>query len=110
MYNNNTQPIAGVDLDLSNPKKFFKVPRTCCRNTTTEKLCAAFQIDVGASRVTSDTIYTQGCTEKLLNVLQDNLTTILAVLAGIIGIEILALLISLCLCCAVGDRDDHYKS
>lgn len=97
-------------MDISKPRTFFKVPRSCCRNTTTEALCAAFEIDVGASRVTSDTIYAQGCTKKLLTVLQDNLTNILAVLAGIVGVEILALLISLCLCCAVGDRDDHYKS
>lgn len=109
-FNNNSPTVGGVNLDLSKPKAFFKVPRSCCRNSTTEALCAAFEIDVGASRVTSDTIYSQGCTKKLLTVLQDNLTNILAVLAGIIGVEILALLVSLCLCCAVGDRDDHYKS
>lgn len=52
----------------------------------------------------------QGCTDKLKEEAQANLLAILAAITGIIIVEIFALLIALCLCCAVGDREDVYKS
>lgn len=104
----------GVNLELTSSEKTFKVPTSCCRWNTTKELCAKFEIGIGASNVkdisTKGVIYTKGCTEQLLNVLQNNLVTISVVFVSIVGIEIIALLISLCLCCAVGGREDHYKS
>lgn len=104
---------SGVNLDLSNREAVFKVPRSCCRNTTTLQKCDEFRLNVGTTQLdnsTANVIHTNGCTKTLLKLLNDNLIYILAVLAGIVGVEIIALLIALCLCCAVGDRDDHYKS
>lgn len=101
-------------LELSQSKKIFKVPKTCCRYNTTKELCSKFEIDYGSSNLkeisAKGVIYTNGCTNVLLKLIRDNQITILAIFAGIIGVEMIALLISLCLCCAVGGREDHYKS
>lgn len=48
--------------------------------------------------------------DSLLKEAESNLLIIVVSAAGIICVQIFALLISLCLCCAVGDREDVYKS
>lgn len=52
----------------------------------------------------------QGCTDKLVQAVDDNLINIILVIAGIVAIEIFALIISICLCCNINSKEDHYKS
>ncbi|XP_031625244.1 CD9 antigen-like [Contarinia nasturtii] len=108
-YNNNTNK--ALNLDVSSPPETFIVPPTCCKANITDKVCKeARVINIGVSKIDSPSIYLEGCSGKLVQEAQNHLLIILAIIAGIIMFEIFALMISLCLCCAVGDREDDYKS
>lgn len=52
----------------------------------------------------------QGCMDKLVQAVDENLITVISVIAGIVAVELFALIISICLCCNINSKDDHYKS
>lgn len=134
-YNNNTKQL---NLDVSSLPETFIIPETCCKANISNAECKkATRIQSGSSKIDSPSIHLkvncnfvpfrftlkkpqisndeflfpmQGCSEKLVQEAQNHLLIILAIIAGILVFEIFALMISLCLCCAVGDREDDYKS
>jgi len=108
-YNNNTKVL---DLALSSQEAIFVIPASCCKANLSETVCKQeTRRKVGETNVgESSSIYPKGCTEKLVQEAEKHLLSILAIIAGILAIEIFALMVSLCLCCAVGDREDDYKS
>jgi len=108
-FNNNTKV---VNLDVSSKEGTFVIPVSCCKANLTEEVCKReTRRKVGETRFDeSSSIYPKGCSDKLVHEAEKHLLLILAVIAGILAIEIFALMISLCLCCAVGDREDDYKS
>jgi len=108
-FNNNTKVL---DLALSSQEAIFVIPASCCKANLSETVCKQeTRRKVGETNVgESSSIYPKGCTEKLVQEAEKHLLSILAIIAGILAIEIFALMVSLCLCCAVGDREDDYKS
>lgn len=48
--------------------------------------------------------------DKLLKAVDDNILTVVAVIVGIVSVELFALIISICLCCNINSKEDHYKS
>ncbi|XP_055296706.1 CD9 antigen-like [Sitodiplosis mosellana] len=107
-FNNNTK---ALNLDVSSPPETFIIPQSCCKANISEAICKKeTRIPIGASKIESQSIHLKGCSEKLVQEAQNHLLIILAIIAGILVFEIFALMISLCLCCAVGDREDDYKS
>lgn len=133
-YNNNTK---AINLDVSSPEAMFIIPESCCKQNVTLDVCKqATRIKVGTTKLDQlpsakyihqqvrnefiqvfvtfqlidCVVHWQGCSERLQREAENHLLCILAIVAGIIAIEIFALMISLCLCCAVGDREDDYKS
>lgn len=51
----------------------------------------------------------QGCMDKLVKYLDNNLPLFLLVIAVIVILEILGLILSILMCCAI-KRKDHYKA
>lgn len=123
------------ELGVINKKTSFNVPASCCTTGTARDICnKSLNFEYGVSKITKhpninekvsdincsllagfhhfsfEFLNFQGCVEVLLEKVHENLTIILSVIIGIVAVEVFALLISLCLCCSISDKEDHYKS
>ncbi|XP_003699639.1 CD9 antigen [Megachile rotundata] len=85
----------------------YKVPKSCCKDKESVDCKADRNIKVAST--VSPAIYNEGCIDKLMDVLnhqQDNVI----IVTSVIGIlELLGLIFSLVLCCAIGSSD-RYKA
>jgi len=83
----------------------FLVPTSCCR--APESLECGASIKLKSNQLPNKLhIFTEGCAGKLKTFLKDHLIYLLAAGMGIILAEILGMLCSLCLCCALKRIDD----
>ncbi|KAK9297654.1 hypothetical protein QLX08_008708 [Tetragonisca angustula] len=89
------------------PNNVFKVPESCCKDKDSVACKAAQNIKV--ADVVSPEIYSEGCIDKLLDVLNSQKNIVIGVAAGIGILELLGLIFSLVLCCAIGSSD-RYKA
>ncbi|XP_049284441.1 CD81 protein-like [Anopheles funestus] len=106
-FNNLERPTLSVE--ISNQPPSYKVPETCCvANITPEQCKRATHMEFLASMKTKSDLFVDGCMEKLVKAVQENLKLISYVGAAIVGIELLTLILSLLLCCAIR-RNDNYK-
>lgn len=85
-------------------KGLFKVPLSCC---VTENNCDN-ELEI-SQPYNADIIYVEGCSEKILNVVQPYSNEILYCLLAILLIQVLAMILSMVLCCTVR-RIDHVKA
>ncbi|XP_053678902.1 CD82 antigen-like [Anopheles nili] len=106
-FNNVDRPTPSVE--ISNQPASYKVPETCCKlDITPEKCKKATQLEFLASIKKESNLHVDGCMEKLVKAVQENIKLICYVGAAIVGIELLTLILSLLLCCAIR-RNDNYK-
>uniref|UniRef100_A0A182MG97 Tetraspanin n=1 Tax=Anopheles culicifacies TaxID=139723 RepID=A0A182MG97_9DIPT len=106
-FNNVERPPLSVE--ISNQPASYKVPETCCvANITPEQCKKATNMEFLASMKTKSDLFADGCMEKLVKAVQDNIKLICYVGAAIVGIELVTLILSLLLCCAIR-RNDNYK-
>ncbi|XP_076630440.1 CD9 antigen [Colletes latitarsis] len=98
-------PLAPVSLTVSGDASMYKVPESCCKDSTA---CKQYQNIKVASEVNS-AIYNEGCIDKLMDVLNSQKNIVIGVAAGVGILELLGLIFSLVLCCAIGSSD-RYKA
>ncbi|XP_043265448.1 CD9 antigen-like [Colletes gigas] len=98
-------PLAPVSLTVSGDASMYKVPESCCKDST---VCKEYQHIKVASEV-NPAIYNEGCIDKLMDVLNSQKNVVIGVAAGIGILELLGLIFSLVLCCAIGSSD-RYKA
>ncbi|KAG0696565.1 Tetraspanin-1 [Chionoecetes opilio] len=83
--------------------KEYSVPDSCC----VAKGCNTV-LDISLAP-NPDVIYTDGCSRKILNLVKTHSNEILYVLLAIILVQVLAMIVSMVLCCTVR-RIDHVKA
>ncbi|XP_022082820.1 CD9 antigen-like isoform X2 [Acanthaster planci] len=83
---------------------YGRLPDSCCRGETegcTEGI---------SFPITLLTVYNEGCTSALFKMLEDNAVLVAGLAIGIGAVQLLGMLFSLCLCCAIrrADREKSY--
>jgi len=96
-----------VDIAISSMNVFYNIPESCCKDELKENVCEmSRKLNYGGPL--NNSIHQLGCVDKLIEFIHDNWVPIFGVTAAVILLELLALIFSLCLCCAV--RNQHYKA
>lgn len=85
----------------------FNIPSSCCRDEGSD-LCKVSQRGGYTSYVNSE-IYSEGCIDKLIEILRAYATVVTAVGITIGVLEVVGLVFSLLLCCAIRNTD-RYKA
>uniref|UniRef100_U5EXL7 Tetraspanin n=1 Tax=Corethrella appendiculata TaxID=1370023 RepID=U5EXL7_9DIPT len=105
---NNVDKSNFLDATLGKLNPIYNIPESCCKEQTEKLICETVR-KTGITASINPAINRQGCMEKLIDEIKNNLKTIYAVGLCIAGVEILALILSLILCCAIR-RNDNYKA
>lgn len=101
-------PSIPVSLTVSgDANNVYKVPESCCKDKDSAACKTARNIRVGSA--VSPAIYSEGCVDKLIAMLKSQQCTVIAVCVGILILELLGLICSLILCCAIRSSD-RYKA
>ncbi|XP_050534804.1 CD82 antigen-like [Daktulosphaira vitifoliae] len=98
IYNNPQTESLG--LAITSSEQSYKIPASCCKVDPESKQCLGAQTAVATGQI-SDLIYSEGCTEKLLNSLRKFTIIFLVVLVAIGSVEFFGLVLALILCCAI---------
>ncbi|GLH15270.1 hypothetical protein R5R35_011976 [Gryllus longicercus] len=85
----------------------FNIPSSCCRHEGSDA-CRVSQ-GGGYTSIVNPEIYSEGCIDKLIDILRTYATVVTAVGITICVLEIIGLVFSLLLCCAIRNTD-HYKA
>ncbi|XP_058468151.1 tetraspanin-2-like isoform X2 [Malaya genurostris] len=97
-----------INIAISKLNVAYKVPETCCVEGISVDECDAVRITGVFTSIASPVIYSEGCMEKLINEIKTNINTFYIACASIVGVEILALVFTILLCCAIR-RNNNYK-
>ncbi|KAG7190024.1 hypothetical protein KM043_006174 [Ampulex compressa] len=89
------------------PNNAYKVPESCCKDKESSACTLARNIKVAG--IVSPAIYNEGCIDKLVEALKSQSSIVIGVAIGIGILELLGLIFSLVLCCAIGSSD-RYKA
>lgn len=106
---NNADRSSFVNIAISKLNVAYKVPESCCFEGLSPEECNSVRNKGLITSIASPVIYTDGCMEKLVNEIKKNIKLVYIVGAGVIGVEILALIFALFLCCAIR-RSNNYKN
>lgn len=83
----------------------FLLPTSCCKNPESQECRNNLGLLPGKN-ANHNYFYTEGCAGKLKTFLRDHMIYLLAAGMGILLTEVLGMLCSLCLCCALKRIDD----
>eukprot|EP00095_Tigriopus_kingsejongensis_P000426 maker-scaffold171_size289870-snap-gene-1.41 protein:Tk00426 transcript:maker-scaffold171_size289870-snap-gene-1.41-mRNA-1 annotation:"hypothetical protein DAPPUDRAFT_303112" len=95
--NTNTLTIRGIES--------FNIPESCCKLPATLD-CQNAVTNVNPRQVPSDKIYTKGCSEALIEFVELHIIYLIAVGGGVIVLQMVGMVFSLCLCCALRRIED----
>uniref|UniRef100_A0A6B2EID3 Tetraspanin n=1 Tax=Phlebotomus kandelakii TaxID=1109342 RepID=A0A6B2EID3_9DIPT len=108
-FNTKTKDGAQIlDFKISSLNPVYTIPETCCQKNVGKVVCEG-STKAGLTALINPAINSEGCVDKLVKELENNMPIVIAVFIGIITIEVLGLIFSLVLCCAI-KRNDHYKA
>lgn len=102
---NKHDPSSHAEVGVGSSEREYSIPRSCCRNPESPE-CQRNLVLMSNQVPNSQALYTDGCADKLKGFLKDHLVYLLAAGMGILLAEILGMLCSLCLCCALKRIDD----
>lgn len=97
-----------INLAMTSLLKSYSVPTSCCSVDPESEICKTSVKNVMTARI-SDSVYSEGCVDKLLETLQQYMSTVVWIGIFVAFAEILGLAFSLVLCCAIQQRD-RYKA
>ncbi|TRY73046.1 hypothetical protein TCAL_03336 [Tigriopus californicus] len=83
----------------------FNIPESCCKLPSTAD-CFAAVTKVEPGRIPSDKIYTKGCSEALIDFVDLHFIYLIAVGGGVVVLQLIGMVFSLCLCCALRRIED----
>lgn len=98
--------LLGMTISSVNP--MFHIPQSCCKKGTDKMTCEA-AVKMGVGSYVNPVVNTEGCMSKLVKEIERNQPIFAGVILGIVAVQVLGLLFSLFLCCAV-KRTDNYKA
>lgn len=97
-----------VEIGVSGRSGLYKVPKSCCLTKDSNECNNDREITFSASNF-PDTIHNKGCKHQAMEYLRLHGLEVLIVVAAIVLIELLAMVFSMVLCCAVR-RIDQFKA
>lgn len=98
-----------TSLTVSQLNPLFNVPKSCCTEGISATECELARKTGKIGAIIPNMLYSQGCTEKFIELLKQNMLIAGAIGIGIIAIELLGIILSLVLCIAIS-RSDRYKA
>lgn len=105
---NKKKDLSGMSLSVSNSLNNYTIPASCCRLGTEGSVCEkATNAKVGGN--IHPAIYSQGCIDKLVDVVKAHMYIVTGVTIGIIVVEVLGIIFALVLCFGI-NRSDRYKA
>lgn len=105
---NNAQDKSSIEIGISGALGYYKVPESCC-NTTDKSVCNTARKLTISTPLFSDVLYKHGCAKQAIIYLRSHGLEVLIIVAAIVLIELLAMVFSMVLCCAVR-RIDQFKA
>jgi len=89
----------------------FTIPLSCCRNLTDPGILQACHSAQFTPSSFSDTFnqqiyFDKGCTGRIVHLLEENLSYLLFAGLGLVLLELLGIIFSICLCCTIQRIDD----
>jgi len=102
----NKYDFQGEELGIPAASSSYSVPRSCCSHPETPDCSSSLKLSWPQQTPNEAVLHTAGCTEKLVQLFADHQFYILGLGCGVLLTEILGMLCSLCLCCAVKRIDD----
>ena len=97
-----------VRVPFFNTVSCTQVPESCCREDVSPTACATSR-EVTLLAGLTNTIYEDGCASKMMALIAKHDYIALAVVLAILLTEVMAMVFSMVLCCAVR-RIDHFKA
>ncbi|CAL4136460.1 unnamed protein product [Meganyctiphanes norvegica] len=105
---NNAEGKSSIEIGVSGALGIYNVPNSCC-STTDPNACEAARKLTISSPLFSDALYRTGCADQAIKFLRSHGLEVLIIVALIVLIELLAMVFSMVLCCAVR-RIDQFKA
>ncbi|XP_048504772.1 CD82 antigen-like isoform X2 [Athalia rosae] len=94
-----------IDMAVTASDNVYRVPPSCCK----DKESASCKLEFKVGDQINPAIYSEGCVNKLVDTLVSHMSIVLGVTIGAGILELLGLIFSLVLCCAIGSSD-RYKA
>jgi len=92
----------GNSRDLSG---IFNVPQSCCRKPDTQE-CRDNIRDINPRNINDKILYTEGCSKQMVDFVEDHVIYLIAVAGGLAVIQLIGMIFSICLCCALKRIED----
>jgi len=92
----------GNSRDLSG---IFNVPQSCCRRPDTQE-CRDSIRDINPRSINDKILYTQGCSKQMIEFVEAHVIYLIAVAGGLAVIQLIGMIFSICLCCALKRIED----
>ena len=108
----NYAPEIGIGHDQPRPQiqdytpETFDIPASCCVNPDSPS-CRSATVSIAAlARINPGDIYEEGCSSALTKFLEGHVIYLIGMGGGVLIIELIGMIFSLCLCCALKRIDD----
>ncbi|XP_072172226.1 CD63 antigen-like isoform X1 [Diadema setosum] len=88
---------------LTNP---LQVPDSCCKSVS-EDCGTGFKSIATLLNLPDVGIHTEGCADSLFSLLEENTILVAGLAIGVGAVQILGMIFSCCLCCAIRRQDDN---
>jgi len=105
---NNADKKSALEVGVGTIMRLYKVPKSCCKAGVDPTVCKT-SIEVTMLASATSTIYEDGCAEKMVELVEKHDYIALAVILAVLLTELMAMVFSMVLCCAVR-RIDHFKA
>lgn len=87
----------------------YSVPPSCCAPGVDSAVCEASRSVSGVGEL-GGTISSEGCGERVVQFLRQHMHVVIGVVVGVMSLEAMAMLVSLCLCVTVVRTEHRYKA
>lgn len=97
-----------VEVTIKKAVNVYNIPASCCIDGISKKECEEGRTVILTAAINRQ-IYSEGCIDKLIELLQQYANILMGVGLALVTVEVLGLVFSLVLCCAVRS-EDRYKA
>lgn len=92
----------GNSRDLSG---LFNVPQSCCKEPDSQE-CRDTIRNIDPNNLKNNIIYTEGCSKQMIDFVEAHVIYLIAVAGGVAVIQLIGMIFSICLCCALKRIED----
>jgi len=83
----------------------FDIPKSCCKQPETHD-CREIIRNINSSKLRSNIIYQDGCSSQMIDFVEEHVIYLIAVAGGVAVIQLIGMIFSICLCCALKRIED----